>query len=491
MGIVLNQSAKNIAVTYFGFGIGAINALFLYTSFLGKTHYGIVSFLLSAANIMMPLMAFGVHSTLIRFYAKYKDETERERFMSFMLFMPLLLIVPISIITYFGYDFIASWIIDDNPTVEPFLWLIPIVGLFMGYFEIFYAWVKVHMKSVFGNFISEVFVRILTTIFLFAIYLGWIDKSTFIYCISGAYGLQMLAMMLYALRVKMPQIHFKMPENSKDIFGYSFFIILSGSVAVLLLDFDKVMIPAYEEISKNAVYSVAIYIATVIAVPSRAMLQIIYPITAKLMSEDKMEELNDLYKKSAINLQVFGGLVMLGIFLNINQLYLIIPGNYGAGILSVFMIGLGKFYDVILGNNNAIILNTKYYRMVLLFGLLLVAMMIGLNMLFIPMYGITGSALATLISIFIYNTIKLLFVVKKMNLYPFTINTIKSFGILIVLFCAFYFWDFPFNPVINIALKSILITLVYVYLNYIFKISSDINHVMDSVFSKIQSRIKK
>lgn len=487
MGIVYNQSAKNIAVTYFGFGIGAVNALFLYTSFLGKTHYGIVSFLLSAANIMMPLMAFGVHSTLIRFYAKYKDETERERFLSFMLLMPLLLIVPISIITIFGYDKIASWIIDDNPTVEPFLWLVPIVGLFMGYFEIFYAWVKVHMKSVFGNFISEVFVRLITTVLLCLIYLGWIDKDTFVYCIAGAYGIQMLAMIIYAMYVKMPTFHVKVPENVKDIFGYSFFIILSGSVAVLLLDFDKVMIPAYEEISKNAVYSVAIYIATVIAVPSRAMLQIIYPITARLMSEEKMEELNELYKKSAISLQVFGGLVMLGIFLNIKQLYLVIPGNYEAGLLSVFLIGLGKFYDVILGNNNAIILNTKYYRMVLLFGLLLVVMMIGLNMLFIPMYGITGSALATFISIFVYNTIKLLFVVKKMSLYPFTMNTLKSFGTIIVLFGAFYFWDFPFNPYVNIVLKSILITVVYVYLNYVLAISSDINEVIKNMIGKVKS----
>lgn len=491
MGIVLKQSAKNIAVTYFGFGIGAVNALFLYTSFLGKTHYGIVSFLLSAGNIMMPLMAFGVQSTLIRYYSKYKDENQREKFLSFMLLMPFLLIIPISIITFFGYDLISSWIVGKNPTIEPFIWLIPIIGLFMGYFEIFYAWVKVHMKSVFGNFISEVFVRIITTFLLISVHLEYIDKVTFVYCIAGAYALQMIAMMVYAFYVKRPIIKFEIPDNVREIFNYAFFIILSGSVAVLLLDFDKVMIPAYEKISKNAEYSVAIYIATVIAVPSRAMLQIIYPITAKLMGEEKMSELNDLYKKSAINLQVFGGLVMLGIFLNINQLYLVIPGDYEAGLMSVFLIGLGKFYDVILGNNNAIILNTKYYRWVMVFGLLLVAMMIVLNMIFIPIYGITGSALATLISIFVYNTIKLLFVVKKMKLYPFTANTFKSFVIICVLFLAFYFWEFPFNPYINIILKSTLITIVYVYLNYIFKISTDINYVIRNVISKGFGYVRK
>lgn len=486
MGIVINQSIKNTLVTYFGFAIGAVNALFLYTNFLGKNHYGIVAFLLSAANIMMPLMAFGVHSTLIRFYSRCQTEDEREKFMNFMLVLPLFLIVPITAITFLGYDQIAYFILKENPQVKPFLWLIPIIGICMGYFEIFYAWVKVHMQSVFGNFISEVLVRVVILCLLFAVHWDWISKDQFIYGLFLAYLLQLIAMKFFAMYVRMPKLSFKVPHNVKEIVFYSSFIILSGSVAMLLMDFDKVMIPAYENISSNALYSVAIFIATVIAVPSRAMLQIIYPITAKLMSDNKLKELNVLYKKSAITLQVIGGLVMLGIFLNIKMLYQLIPGEYSGGILVVFLIGLSKFYDVILGNNNAIILNTKYYKWVLSFGLLLVFMMIGLNMIFIPLYGIDGAALATLISVFIYNTIKLVFVVKKMKLFPFTVNTLKSFAIIIGVFLAFYFWDFDFHPIVSISLKSILITLVYGLLNYKLKISEDVNGVAETVWKKLR-----
>lgn len=485
MGIVINQSIKNTLATYFGFAIGAVNALFLYTNFLGKTHYGMVAFLLSAANIMMPLMAFGVHSTLIRFYSRCQTEVEREKFMNFMLVLPLFLIIPITAITFLGYDQIAYFILKENPQVKPFLWLIPIIGICMGYFEIFYAWVKVHMQSVFGNFISEVLVRVVIMCLLFAVHWDWITKDQFIYGLFLAYLLQLIAMKIFAMYVRMPKLSFKVPHNIKEIVFYSSFIILSGSVAMLLMDFDKVMIPAYENISSNALYSVAIFIATVIAVPSRAMLQIIYPITAKLMSENKLKELNVLYKKSAITLQVIGGLVMLGIFLNIKMLYQLIPGEYSGGILVVFLIGLSKFYDVILGNNNAIILNTKYYKWVLSFGLLLVFLMIGLNMIFIPLYGIDGAALATLISVFIYNTIKLVFVVKKMKLFPFTVNTLKSFSIIIGVFLAFYFWDFDFHPIVSIAIKSVLITLVYGLLNYKLKISEDINEVAQKLFKKI------
>lgn len=486
MGIVLNQSIKNTVITYLGFGIGAINALFLYTNFLGKIHYGIVAFLLSASGIMMPLMAFGVHNTLIRFYSKYKTEAERENFLSFMLFMPLLLIIPISIITVFGYDQIAFLLTKKNPEIRPFLWLIPIIGLAMGYFEIYYAWVKVHMQSVFGNFISEVVVRVIILLLLFAVHWEWIGKDTFIYALSGAYLAQLLAMKAYAMYVKLPIFRVKVPKNIKEIVTYSLFVVLSGGIAVFLIEFDKVMIASYIDISNNALYSVAIFIATVIAVPSRAMQQIVYPITAKLMAENKHNELNDLYKKSAINLQVIGGLVMLYVFLNINELYKLIPHDYSGGVLAVFMIGLSKFYDVILGNNNAIVFNSKYYRIILVFGLVLVFLMIGLNMVFIPLYGIEGAALATLLSIMVYNTIKLLFVVKKMNLYPFSINTVKSFGIIALVFGLFYFWEFPFNPIINIGLKSILITLIYVFLNYKYAISNEINQILNKYLKMIQ-----
>ena len=490
MGIVMHQSIKNTIITYCGFGIGAVNALFLYTNFLGKEHYGIVAFLLSAANIMMPLMAFGVQSTLIRFYSKCQTEEETEKFLSFMLWMPLLLIVPTCLITFFCYDWIAFFILKENPSVKPFLWMIPLIGIFMGYFEVYYAWVKVHMQSVFGNFISEVLVRFVVLLMLFGVYLEWLSKSGFIYGLIFAYFLQFAAMKTYAMSVRLPKFSFAIPKNYKELFGYSFFIILSGSVAVLLLDFDKVMIPAYENISSNALYSVAIFIATVIAVPSRAMLQIIYPITAKLISEGKQQELRELYQKSAINLQVVGGFVLLGVFLNIKELYKIIPGEYSGGIWVVFMIGLAKFYDVMLGNNNAIILNTKYYRYVLFFGLLLVFMMIALNMIFIPLYGIDGAALATLISVAVYNTIKLLFVVRRMNLYPFTAQTLHSLGIITIVFLLFFFWDFSFHPLVNILLKSILVTILYGYCNYAWKISPEINSFTKTILESFKVMIK-
>jgi len=478
MGIVQKQTSINTAITFFGFGIGAINALLLYTAFLEKLHYGIVSTVLSGANILMPLMAFGAHSTLIRFFSSYKNEKQREEFMTFMLVWPLVFIIPLAIIFGFFYDEIAFYWLKKNPELRDFFWLIPVVGLFMGYFEIFYAWVKVHMQSVIGNLISEVLVRVVVMFLLFSVHWGWLSKAECVYGIAFAYFLQLLVMKLYAFSIKKPVLRFQLPTNIKQILSFSVFIIVSGGVAVMLVDFDKMMIGSMMHVSNNAIYSVAIFIATVIIVPSRAMTQIVAPITAKLLNENKKQELDELYKSTAINLQVVGGFLMLLIFININQFYLLLPVDYRGGVFVVFMIGLSKFYDVLLGNNNSIIINTKYYRTVLLFGLATVILMVILNWIFIPVYGINGSAFATLLTIFVYNTTKLVFVVKKMNLYPFTSKTVTSFVVIFIGFLLFYFWDFPFHPILNIALKSILFTVFYGFVTIKFCISKEINQLV-------------
>ena len=486
MGIVLNQSLKNTIITYIGFAIGGINTIYLYPVFLGATYYALTNYILSSANVIMPLFAIGMQNTLVKFYSQYKTNEERSRFLSFTVLFPFLLIVPLFLLGFYFFDEILYFLSKKNGIVKNYIWLIPFIGLCMAYFEIFYAWLRVHMHSVFGNFIKEVGLRFASLLLLIAVYYNWITVEGFVYATAVVYLLALLVTMFYAFSVQKPNFQFTIPKNTKDVLIYTFYIILSGSVANLLLDGDKMILNQYMNIENIAYYSVATYIALVISVPSRAMHQIVYPITAKLMHENKHDEMDILYKKTSINLQVVGGFVMLGIFVNINKLYELVPPEYAGGIVVVFMIGLSKYFDLILGNNNAIIFNTKYYRAVLFLGVLLVFLTVGLNMIFIPIYGIIGSAFATLLSITLYSLAKLLFVVKRLHLYPFTKQTSYSLALTFALFLVFYFWEFSFNPILSIVLKSTLVTIAYVYLNYKFVISIEINQVIDTVLKKLK-----
>ena len=474
MGIVASQSFKNIISTYLGFFIGAINTLFLYTKFLSADYYGMVGYMLSLAYVIMPIMAFGMHNTLVKFYSTFKTRISLHSFLTLMLVLPICVIIPLILITHFSYDAIVGFLSNKNEIIKGYLWHTLIIAIALAYFEVFFAWAKVQMQTVFGNFMKEVFHRVGAMTLLFLLHFEVINLEQFMGGLVVVYVLRMLVMNVYAFSVKLPVIIFKRVPNLRNILKYSFLIIIAGSIATILLDVDKVMLGHYIDIKQIAYYNVAIFIATVIAVPQRSMHQILLPLSAKYLNEKDFDALEDLYKKSSLNLFLVGGFIFLLIVLNINQLYYIIPEDFSGGLLVVFMISIAKLYDNALGSNNAILFNSDYYRVVLVLGVFLVILMILLNIVFIPVLGINGAGIATFLAIFSYNSIKLFFVYKKFRMFPFTSATLRIALLLLASVLVFYFWEFPFQPIINIGLKSLLVAVIYVFVVYRFNFSEDI-----------------
>ncbi|AUP77201.1 lipopolysaccharide biosynthesis protein [Flavivirga eckloniae] len=479
MGLVASQSFKNVISTYLGFFVGAINTLFLYTEFLSDEYYGMVGYMLSLAYVIMPLMSFGAHNTLIKFYSSFKTRVSLNSFLTLMLFLPFIITIPLSFFSYVCYDTIADFLSKENDIISGYIWHVIVIALALAYFEVFFAWAKVQMQTVFGNFMKEVFHRIGTMVLLFLLHFNVVDVEQFMIGLVCVYVLRMFVMNAYAFSVKLPVITFKKVNGVSSIFKYSFLIIIAGSIATIFLDVDKVMLGAYIKIEEIAYYNVAVFIAAVIAVPQKSMNQILLPLSAKYLNEKDFDALEDLYKKSSLNLFIISGFIFLLIVLNIDQLYYIIPEEFNGGLFVVFIISVGKLYDAILGSNNAILFNSDYYRVVLYLGVALVILMIVLNMVFIPLFGIDGAALATFIAIFVYNSIKLLFVYKKFQIHPFTSNVLRITGLITLSVLLFYFWEFPFHPFVNIALKSALITALYVFVVYRFKFSEDISALIE------------
>ncbi|HET8738025.1 MAG TPA: polysaccharide biosynthesis C-terminal domain-containing protein, partial [Pricia sp.] len=373
---------------------------------------------------------------------------------------------------------IGNFLARENPIVQHYVWPIFIIGMAMAYFEVFYAWVRVRMKSVFGNFMKEVFSRIGVTFLLFLLYFDVIVVEVFIPAAVGLYLLRTLMMCTYAFRIRMPRLVFNFPGNIRNILAYTTLIIFGGSAAVVLLEIDKVMINQFIEIENVAYYSVAGFIAMVIAVPSRSMHQITYPLTAELLNKDDTLALKELYQRSSLTLFIVSGLLFILILLNLNDLYELLPEAYRNGFVIFVWLGLAKVYDALLGNNNSILYNSDYYRTVLLMGVLLAAMTILFNIWLIPEYGIDGAAIASFSAFFIYNSMKLWYVNSKFGILPFTSETLKVTLLLGIIGLPLYFLDFPFHPILNIVLKGLLILFIYVGMLYRFKISEDVFGVL-------------
>jgi O-antigen/teichoic acid export membrane protein len=328
-------------------------------------------------------------------------------------------------------------------------------------------------------------------ILLLAVFFELITKIEFIYYLTGAYVLRTLVMMCYAFYVYLPKFYFKLPDNYKEILKYSAYIILAGSAGAILLDIDKIMIPGKDTIEKAAYYTVAVFIGSFIEAPSRAMTQILQPLTSKSLNESDTKEVESLYKKSSINLLLVGGLFFLLVNCGVHELFKLMPEKgYAGGELVVLMISLAKLYNMLLGSNGAIISNSKFYKITLPLGLGSALGVYLLNKLFYfnLELGTDGLALSTLLIYFTFNTIKLLFVKAKFSITPFTNKSFKMICIILGLFLSFYFWDFNIpsfeilsvniSPILNIVLKSILIVLIYLFLVIKLSISEQINALL-------------
>ena len=484
MGIVIRQSFKNTLILFLGFGIGGLNVLFLYTHFLEAEYFGLITFLLSTANMIMPLMVFGMQHTIIKFFSSYKSKEEQDNFLWTAILLPLLVIIPLAVLGVVFYQNIAAYLSRENIIIEQYTFTIFLVSLCMGYFEVFYAWSRVQMQSVFGNFIKEVFGRLCVSFLLFAVYLEIINAEEFIYAVVIVYFIRMVIMKIYAFYLYFPKLkRIKLPENIKEIMTFSLYIIMAGSAGTILLEIDKFMIPQMKQIAEVAYYAVGVYIASVIGIPSRAMQQIINPITAKALNENNLVEVDSLYRKSSLNLLIVGGLLFLLINVNIIELYEIInKPEYTAGIYVVLVISISELIKLSLGTNGAILTNSKYYRMLFYYAIGMAISVVVLNKLLIDLMGIQGAALATFIVVAIFSMLKLLYVKIKMNIQPFTSKTVILLGIIGLLYAVFGFMALPFNPFVNILIKSSLLTLIFGFLVIRIKLSSEMNQILRKYF---------
>ena len=485
MGIVLRQSFINTLILFLGFAIGGLNVLFLFTHFLHEDYFGLITFLLSTANIILPLLVYGMQHTIIKFYSSYKTKLDQDSFLVSTLFLPLLVIIPFSFIGTYFYETISNWLSAENPMIKSYTYLIFITAIFMGYFEVFYSWTKVQFKSVFGNIIKEIFARVGVSFLLFAVYVGWLSNEEFIYAVVVVYGVRMLIMKIYAFYVYRPKFIFKLPSNLKEIVSFSSYIIVAGSAAGILLEIDKFMIPQLEQIAQVAYYSVGVYIASVIAIPTRAMQQITSPITAKEMNDNNMYEVGKLYKQASINLLVVGGLLFLLINVNISDLYEIInKEQFTKGIWVVLIISCAKLIELALGTGNAILVNSTYYKIIFYLSLAMALTVIFLNKWLINEIGINGAALATLIVVFVYSLIKIIYINSKLKMQPFGWNTFKVLLIIGAIYTLFYFWNFDLHPILNMSIKSGIVIISYLFCVKQFNISEDLSSLVSKIVRK-------
>lgn len=267
-------------------------------------------------------------------------------------------------------------------------------------------------------------------------------------------------------------------------------MLLGATGASLVSYIDILMIGSMIGLKETGIYAIAFYIAVVIDIPRRGIKQIIDPFIAMAIKNDDKIQIADLYKRLSINQLIIGVLFILGIWGNIDEIFALVPNGdiYETGKYVVLIIMLGKLVDMGSSMNGEIIGYSKYYKFNIISVILLAILTVVTNLIFIPIYGINGAAFATFSSLLLFNILKFLFILVKMKIQPFDINTIK----ILVIGCICYgaVWLLPDlgNFFLNILLNSTTIVVLYALAVYFSNVSQDLNQGILKVFNTILRR---
>jgi len=493
MGIIRRQGIKTTLVSYIGVIVGTAAVLFVYP--LNDAFYGYAQWLYTLSYLLIPLASGGVLSLVIKYFPSFND-SQSENFNGFISLITIWLLGFYAIFLIFWFLFKPLFIqglnalnlngalIEQNEIV---ILLLVFLSIFVALFSNqSYNRLRVTVPTIITQLGFKIFLPLLILITLYY-------KLPQSYVAWGMIGFFFIANILLIIYLKfIGGLKFGKIKKPQDFVGYkemakfSFYGSMNQLSSSLAQKIDSIMIPLFLEMAKNGFYSKALFITNVIEMPTRSLTQIASPIISKAWKENDIEELSNVYKKASANLFVIGAFFFLVIWYILDDIIAISsnPAAFPSARIIFLWVASSKLVDMLTSVNSQIIVYSEKYRYNLFFLLFLAGLNIYLNFILIPVHGIVGAAMATAISLFIFNMMKLVFILFQFGLHPFTSSNIKVFTIFIIVLAFYFFIPFNFVPLINIIVKCIFLAILYLPIAYFWNISPDINELINNYLKK-------
>jgi O-antigen/teichoic acid export membrane protein len=333
-------------------------------------------------------------------------------------------------------------------------------------------------KTVVPTFIKEVVLRLIQTAALVLLTLGLVDFEGFLLLFIGSYLLHLLVIMGYAAYLRQlfifSLIDFKGRVSVREVMRYSLLLFVAAIASYYTLNIDQIMLGALAGLASNAVYSIAFFIGTIIQIPGRAINSVAIPIVAEAWKQNDQKKLKQLYIQTSLNELIIGGFIFLLVWINTDLLLSLLPPIYQEAKWVIFIVGLGKLFDLATGINGEILVISKHSKATLFTNVFVILVSTIANYLLIPIWGVIGSAIATSLSILAYNVIRMGFLYYKYRLQPFNSNTLKALLLLAVCFALYYLLPEMRELWMSSFYQSIIMTGIISMSLILFKISPEI-----------------
>jgi len=473
-----------------GVVLGFITTGLLYPLIFSTEEVGLLRILVSYSLLFAQFAGLGINTVTVKLFPYFRDY---ERKHNGYLGLALLVSVVGLVLAISAFLLLKTSILDTGKSgsdlfTSYFYYIVPLIIATL-LFNVFDTYYRVLYNAVKGIIYKEVIQRVLILSVIVLFYFNTIDfhQAVILYTIALISPTILLFLsLIYNKQLLLDlDLGFIDKKLSREMLNIGAFGILASFSGVLSMTIDSIMVERMIDLSAVGIYTVTFFFGSLILVPLRTMGKISSVVISDAWKENDILTIDSIYKKSSISLSVIGLLLLIGVWGNIDNVFQIIPVKYIEGKYVILFIGIASLFDIALGVSPHIIVNSNHYRYLSYFLIIFAALLVISNIILIPIYGIVGAALATLISKFIYNLIKYLFLYNKYKLQPFTFKTVLVYIIGISVYGISLLLPEQSNYIGDIILRSSVITIVFMVLVYYFKISDDINSKIDSTFKKL------
>ncbi|MBI5857053.1 MAG: lipopolysaccharide biosynthesis protein [Sphingobacteriales bacterium] len=493
MSNIRRQSIISSIVIYIGFAVGMINT-YIFTSkeYFTEEQYGLTTVFIAIAMLMSSLANMAMPAFIFKFYHYYNDNLPPRK--NDMITWSLL-------VSLFGFLLVlAGGLIFKNLVIQKFsansqllvvyyYWVFPL-GLGLTIYSVLEAYTWSIGKPIITSFIKEVQWRLLITIFIVLFITGFIkDFDLFIKFFAFTYPGIAVSLFIYLLVKKKIHFTFSVSKVSRRFFNKILALCLYfyGGTLIFTLSqiFDSLVIASVLDngLGKAGIFALATVMTSVIQAPQRGIIASSISHLSKAWKEKNMALLQKVYQRSSINQLIFACAIFLLIWLNftdaINTFQL--KPSYLAGAWVFFILGLTKIVDMGTGVNSQIIATSTFWKFELFSGIILIVIMLPLTYILAKQYDIIGPAIGSLVSITIYNIIRILFLWKKFKLFPFTVHSIHTLLLAAACYFICYFSFREIHGLAGMIIRSMVFIILYGAGAMYLKLSPDIQPVLQTI----------
>lgn len=494
---IRRQSIISSVVIYIGFLIGLCNIYFFTKQGrFEEAQFGLYNAFIAIATMMMAFANLAMPSYIYKFYPYYKDHLPEKKNDQLTI---AFIVAGIGFLLVIGAGFLFKGVVvrkysaNAKDIVTYYNWIFPL-GFGLLVYAILEAYTWQLRKSVFTNFLKEVLWRLFITV-LIVLFTTGVIRSFDVFIKLFSFSYPFIALVLLGYLAFTGKLHFTLSISkvtrryARSIIRLCTFVFTGSMIFTVAQVFDSLVISSVltDGLDKLAVYSIAQNMVALIQVPQRGIVAASISHLSQAWKDKNMALIQKIYQRSSINQLIFATCLFCLLVLNFTDaVYTFkLKGTYLDAYYVVIFLGLCKIVDMGTGVNSQIIATSTWWRFEMVSGVVLIVFMLPLSYLLTKRFDIVGAGVAQLISISIYNIVRIVFLWKKFRLNPFTIHTLQAVLLAGACYAACYFAFLNVHGIPGMFVRSIVFLLLFAGGTIWLKLSPDIQPVLQSLKKRL------